>query len=854
MPAAARVDLFASLRAHAAALPEKAAILAPGNPPLTYRRLQAWMDETAATLGGIGLKSGDTVAAVLPDGSELLCAFLGIAGVCAFAPLNPALAESEFERMLSDLRPAVLIAWAGLSAAAVRAAGALGIPVLEAGPSTEPGAGLFRVCIPNEPPVRCSHSGGDDAALLLHTSATTGRAKVVAISHAKLYAMAANSTEALGLTANDRFLSMMPLFHLQGLLSSVEQLMACGSVVCAGNYAPGSFRAWMGEFHPTWYTAGPALHRAILAEAREDPTVLWRSPLRFARSIGAALPPAVLAELEEALAAPVLEGYGLTEAGPVTSNPLPPGVRKTGSAGVKLGVDVSIIDEAGNVQTPGATGEIVVRGPSVIEAYRDDPEATRGAFRDGWLRTGDLGYFDSDGYLFVVGRVKEMINRGGEKILPGEIDHVLQEHPAVMDAAAFSIPHPTLGEDVAAAVVLRSGSVPKASELRQFAATRLAPFKVPHRIMVLDAIPKSPTGKPQRGLLAKRAQAEAVAGATRALSPLEEQLVGIWERALPRAPVGVDDDFFALGGDSFALTLMLAEVQDTFGEIADPSEFFASATVATLARLIESRSDAPVTANPSVLALQPHGPRAPIFCVPGVGMDPYYFRHLVRRLGGEQPFYVLRDLRLSDLGRTTTIEQLAQRLALAVHSVRPDGPYVLSGHCFGGIIAFELARQLALTGDPVSLLVLFDTPTPGYPKVLRRGASYVREAVRFPFNRNVTARDVFAHMRFLAGLARRRLQNRLPQSAQPWPPYEIAARQYSPQPYPGRICVILAAEQCSTRILEDVRLGWQDFARGGFEYKIVPGDHNTMFTEPYVHQVGDHLEQALRSLRPPLAV
>jgi acyl-CoA synthetase (AMP-forming)/AMP-acid ligase II len=250
------------------------------------------------------------------------------------------------------------------------------------------------------------------------------------------------------------------------------------------------------------------LNRAILTLARAHPEVFRRIPLRLIRSTGATPEPEALAWLEKAAGVPVLAGYGLTETGGVTRET--PDARKPGSAGRSSGLEVAIMDPLDKVLASGLEGEIAVRGASVTPGYVDDPEANQAAFRDGWFHTGDIGRLDSEGFLFITGRLREIIDRGGEKIVPQEVDEVLAAHPALADAAAFGVAHGTLGEDVAAAVVLRSGAAASELELRRFAANRLARFKVPRRIVFMDAIPRTATGKAQRGVLAEQFRSRAL--------------------------------------------------------------------------------------------------------------------------------------------------------------------------------------------------------------------------------------------------------------------------------------------------------------------------------------------------------
>ena len=382
------------------------------------------------------------------------------------------------------------------------------------------GIGILRlVTTPGEPAGSFRIEGGavgaeattglaeaSDTALLLHTSGTTSRPKLVPLSHANLAASALHIGQTLTLTANDRCLNIMPLFHIHGLVAAVlSSLASGGSVFCTPGFNALRFSQWLGEAQPTWYTAVPTMHQAILARVARNPDALAKAKLRFIRSSSASLPAQVMAELEATFGCPVIESYGMTEAShQMTSNRLPPGARKPGSVGVAAGPEVAIMAQDGRLLKPGETGEIVIRGPNVIAGYENNPEANASAFAHGWFHTGDQGMLDDDLYLRVTGRLKEIINRGGEKISPLEVDEVLMDHPAVAQVVTFAMPHEKLGEEVAAAIVLREGFNASEAEIRSFAYSRLAEFKVPRKIVILEEIPKGATGKLQRiGLAAK---------------------------------------------------------------------------------------------------------------------------------------------------------------------------------------------------------------------------------------------------------------------------------------------------------------------------------------------------------------
>ncbi len=482
------------------------AIAAPEREPLTYGGLRDQVGRAGAALGKAGIGAGDRVAIVLPNGPEMAACFLATAAYATAAPLNPAYRVDEFAFYLEDLRAKALILEAGTGGAAVEAAERVGVPIIGLAPEAGAGAGTFTLDIPSSVAGRGNGDDRDDAALVLHTSGTTSRPKIVPLSGANLCASAGNIAGWLSLEPGDRCLNIMPLFHIHGLMAGVmASLHAGATVICTPGFNALRVFAWLDETAPTWLTAVPTMHQAILARAARNREIVTRRRLRLLRSSSSSLPAPVMGELEAAFDAPVIESYGMTEAShQMTSNPLPPAERRPGGVGLAAGPEVAIMDEAGTLQPPGTEGEVVIRGANVTRGYENNPEANRAAFSDGWFRTGDQGVMDAAGYLTLTGRLKEIINRGGEKIAPREVDDVLMAHPAVAQAVAFALPHPKLGEDVAAVIVLREGADAGERELRAFAAESLADFKVPRTILFRDEIPKGATGKLQRIGLAEK--------------------------------------------------------------------------------------------------------------------------------------------------------------------------------------------------------------------------------------------------------------------------------------------------------------------------------------------------------------
>jgi acyl-CoA synthetase (AMP-forming)/AMP-acid ligase II len=488
----------------AAGAQEHPAIRAPGRPPLTFAGLRALADRTVAALNRIGIGRNDRVAIVLPNGPEMAAAFVAIACGATTAPLNPAYRDEEFAFYLDDLKAKALVALKGADTPARTVAARLGIPVLD----LVPGAAAGEFTLEGGTPATAAWpgpAGSDDVALVLHTSGTTARPKIVPLTHGNVTASAGNIRATLALTPDDACLNIMPLFHIHGLMAATLASLAAGSaVICTPGFDALRLFRWLDAERPTWLTAVPTMHQAILARAGRNAEIIARAPLRFLRSSSASLPGPVMLALEQTFDAPLVESYGMTEAShQMASNPLA-GPRKPGSVGIAAGPEIAIMDDNGTILPRGGIGEVVIRGPNVTKGYENNPEANAKAFANGWFRTGDQGTFDAEGYLTLTGRLKELINRGGEKVSPLEVDGVLSAHPAVAQALTFAIPHPKLGEEVGAAIVLREGAELTEHELRDFAATRLADFKVPRKVVFLAEIPKGATGKLQRIGLAEK--------------------------------------------------------------------------------------------------------------------------------------------------------------------------------------------------------------------------------------------------------------------------------------------------------------------------------------------------------------
>ena len=623
------------------------AILAPGRAPLSYGRLYQHIRQKRHALRAMGIGRHDRVAVVLPNGPEMAVAILTVAASAVCAPMNPAYGSTELERYFADLRPRALLT-AGFDSPARRVALSRGVAVVELSTAEDAEAGLFSFTGDHGDTPSDDLVSPSDVALLLLTSGTTSRPKIVPLTHTNICTSAYSSCAALALRETDRCLNVMPLFHGHGLIANVLSSLAAGaSVACTFECDVNSFFGWLTEFRPTWYSAVPTMHQAILAHARRHGERADHR-LRFVRSGSAPLSPRIFAELEQTFATCVIENYGMMEAAssPVTCNPLPPRRRKVGSVGVPVSLDIAVLDEGGGFLPSGQTGQVVVRGASVMSGYDNDLIATEAAFFGDWFKTGDQGFFDEDGYLFLVGRSQEVINRGGEKIAPQEVDKVLLEHPAVADAITFAVPHPTLGQDVASAIVLRHDAAATPNDIRRFVSGRVADFKVPRQVLIVTELPKGPTGKVLRvGLAAKLGLANYAAMPRTFVAPrtaLEKVLAGIWVDVLGIEQVGIHDDFFVLGGDSLSVAKLVAQVYDAVDFEIEVSRFFEAPTIAETAHDFETLMQAGQAERlSSVIKGVPRGDRVPA----SIAQERLW--QLQRALRGMPFFNTLYTLRLT---------------------------------------------------------------------------------------------------------------------------------------------------------------------------------------------------------------
>ncbi|MBY8977773.1 AMP-binding protein [Rhodobacteraceae bacterium NNCM2] len=593
-----RLTLLQVLERRARLSPASAAILSPDGQVLTNERFAHGAASVAAQFRALGYGRGARVALVLENGPEYAAVVTSIAAAVACAPLNPNLAEGVWAETFAHLRIEAVAMVPSANPVAAAAARASGLPVIAIGFDGGLGGGGIR--LDGEPRGAPSPDGMpelEDTAFVLATSGTTSRPKVVPLTQLNISHSAENTARALELTAQDTLLGVLPMHHAHGLISGLMSTLASGaSVICMPRFdAPGFFDL-LQRMRPSWYTAVPAIHQAVLEAAASYPEGCRDHSLRLIRSASAPLPAERFAALSALFGVPIIETFGMTEAtSQIASNPLAPGRQKARSVGVAAGPEIAILGDDGAHLPPGQNGEIILRGPNIARGY-DDPEATRAAFtQDGWFRTGDLGHLDDEGYLFIVGRLKEVINRGGEKLLPQRIEAVLSQHPHVREAAVFAAPHPRLGEDVAAAIVPADGAEIDQAALRRFAVDSklLSDSEIPRLFVVTDAIPRTAMGKVQRaqlatafGLTVERFGAER--GSALPETEVETALARIWGEVFNLPYIGVEDDFFRLGGDSLLAVQIAIRIGEAFDIMLTLRSLFEAPTIRELARLVET--------------------------------------------------------------------------------------------------------------------------------------------------------------------------------------------------------------------------------------------------------------------------
>ncbi|MDJ1468330.1 non-ribosomal peptide synthetase [Xanthocytophaga flava] len=871
--------------------PTKVFLFARNRESLTYQQAYLHSKKAADVLYSLGIRHNDRIAMIMPTTPETKVAFLALTMVATCAPMNPTYRHSEFEFFFTDLNVKALFTYEGFDTIARQVAQEKNIPVIEIKANPDAPAGAFDFVNIDWVTETAPYADLEDVAMVLHTSGTTSRPKIVPLTHRNIYLAGWNTTQTLELTAEDRSLNVLPLFHVHGLIGVLfTTLVHGGTIICTNGFEVDTFFEYLRDTYPTWYTAGPTVHQAILERAGLYPDIIKNHTLKFIRSASASLSPSVLNAIESTFRVPLVESYGLSEASHILSNPMPPRARKTGSVGIPAGTEVAIMDENGNFLAAGQPGEIVAKGLNVTQGYADNPEANASAFINGWFRTGDQGYFDEDGYFFITGRIKEIINRAGEKVSPRELDDLLITHGSVAEVAAFSIPHELLGEDVAVAIVKREGSILTAMDVKAFVAQHFAHYKVPGRVIFVDQIPKGPTGKVQRRLLPSLLGLLDADG--KVIPPTAEELTThegnhvepktflgyvireIWKSVLKLEHISIHDNFFMIGGNSLLAARVIGEIERQTGNRLPTSILFSHPTIADLKKLIfnQSLSDA----WKCLVPVRKEGSKVPIYCThPNSGGIEYVYR-LAEYLDPDQPVYGLQAVGLD--GKTEPLnsnEEMAEYFIQQILEVQPQGPYNLAGYSSGGSVAYAMAQILTSRGYEVNQLFMFDTYPPArFPFNSRVQLPYLaKNALLFltnPLDRTYYKdTNKWKVMQEEIGSFTQELKKKVDSklNKQPIPVMKaehmksdelndklvetedkirtacyVAHYNYHMQPYKGDLVLVRSLNN-ETRLLKNVSFGWNKLVKGRLSVHDVPADHFDIFLHDHTTKMTAEIVQ-----------
>ncbi|MBL7952769.1 MAG: AMP-binding protein [Flavobacteriales bacterium] len=843
--------LHDTLLRHAEQRPGKEALRALDGRAISYGELPHRLGAVQRWVAGVGVPYGQVLAVAMSNGADAVLTLLGASLHATLSPLDPDLGPAEIRSMLEQVGAKGIltdVAHAGrLSALAAELGVPLFIPPFQGsgdlGTLSGGANGGFIAPTP-------------DHVLLLHrTSGTTGTSKRVPLRANNIGIQARNTADSLNLTDQDRIVNVMPIFHMHGFGCLSGTLWSGGTVICTPGHDGKHYAEWVRTHKPTWFSASPTILHDITRAHRQDPLLKEEAPYRFIRSLSAAIPFGLAEEIERATVAPLVEQYGLTEAlSPVIANHPPPGSRKLGSIGKAYRTEVRIMDQEGREVLNGEVGEITLKGPGVIEAYAETPELNAKAWFGDHFRTGDLGYRDDDGRIYITGRSKEEINRGGEKISPYEVEAALAGHPGVKVAAAFAVPHPTLGDEVALAYV-PVGAPVGSEELRRWMLGRIAAFKAPKKYFVVDELPTTATGKVKRYALAgllndgspieiaeangattmepyERAVAQALAaGPLLGVDPevlpadyVQRTVALVWGQELGLERVLLTDDFFLLGGDSLSGVRICGRLCDMLGCQVKLVDLFRNPKLKDFA--VELGRTETTRRWTNLAPIRSTGSRLPFVCVHG---DEGNY-NIPRLLNEDRPFLGFMHQGEDGLGmKHQTIRSIARHYANELLDARPDGPYILSGFSMGGVIAFEMARRLVSLGKEVPLLVLLDARGPDF--------NWWRYAPR-------------TKLADLRGDLLRPRCDRYLDRGQPIPfklrnfyiinTYRRALERYQPKPYSGKVLLVRSRQRANEPA------GWQNLLLGDVHTRVLPGEHLTILREPHVRAVVAAVEEYLR--------
>lgn len=847
--------LYGKLIDHAKDRPQAIALMSIDGGAVRYRDLPHRLAAMQQWLRGEGGMRGEVYGVAMSNGAMLALVLLGASLAASLTPLDAEMGVAELIAVLKHVGARGVITDEAHKEKLSAVARELSIRLLVV--RQEEGAPLGTLAGEPVGNATFEHPGPEHVLLLHRTSGTTGTSKRVPLRALNISTQARNTAESLRLTHDDRIVQVMPLFHMHGFGCLTGTLWSGGTVVCTPGHDGSRFPEWVDAFKPTWLSAAPTILRDIARAHANDPDLSTRVPLRFVRSLSAAIPMALIEELERTTKAPLVEQYGLTEAlSPVIANVPPPGPRRLGTLGKPFNNEVRIVGEDGEERATGEIGEIVLRGAGVIKGYAEAPDVNARSWFGEWFRTGDLGLVDDDGFVHLTGRLKEEINRGGEKIGPQEVEEAIAGHPGVKAAAAFATPHPTLGEEVTLAYVPVNGAL-EADDLRRWMQERIAPQKVPKRFYALPALPVTATGKIRRTELARivhegehpSLENRTTAGLTEAYEKavaqalevghdahvnsdgrnpatyVERVVAMVWGQELGRDRLLLSDDFFLLGGDSLSGVRASVRLSEILGTKVDLADLFRSPTLGRYAEEIGANGREQRWKN--LAPIRTHGHLMPFVCVHG---DEGNY-NLPRLLDHGRPFYGFMHQGEDGQGmRYQTIRSIARHYVNELRDAIPEGPCILAGFSTGGVIAFEMARILRGLGREVPVLVILDARGPKFNWWLHA-----------PRTKLADLRGEFLRPRCERYLRRGEVIPYKLRNFYVINTYRRAVERYKPAPYAGDVLFIHSTQR------EHDPTGWEDLFQGNVTYRTVEGSHLNILREPNVRELAAVIRRHLEA-------
>lgn len=693
--------------------------MAPGRTPLSNRRFYDLVVTTVETLNRMGIGRQNRVAVVAPGGPLAATAYAAISCGTTCTVLNPASTTSEFETLFGQMKIDTLVHHGDSIAVAV--AQTCGLDTIAVIARDDEEAGWFTL---TGDPVRRSVSDGfshpDDLAMLLPTSGTTGVSKIVPVTHRTMIArLGPNLGE--GVFPKGRLLHMMPIFHYSGQGYVLRMLVTNSGVICLPGFEIASFFEALDEFKPIGFGGVATMFQSIVAQADLYKASIRGHSLQYIRADGMALPTYLKDAMESLFGVSLVHSYASTEAGIMAMCGLSWANCKPGTVGKPFQSEVRIVNENGGAVSVGQMGEIVVRGASVFDGYEGNPAANADAFREGWFHTGDVGYVDADGDLSITGRIKEIINRGGQKVSPAEVERVIETHPAVIEAAVFGIQDANLGEEIAAAIIARDSLPVSVDDLRQFLGTFLAEYKIPRHILFVNALPKTPLGKIERYKLTERYQGLASADKRRqpdddsdARTPVERALVGLWSAILekPASVIGIGNTFQSQGGTSLSAARLIFRIRDTFQIGIKLLDLFDAPTIreqAVVVERLQARGATHLNESSTLIPIRVAGNRPPLYCIHALEGGILLYRGLAAYLDPEQPVFGLQAVGFEGgEAPLDSIDAISHHHLAQIEAVQTSGPYLIAGYSMGGRIALEIGRKLRETGHQAVHVLMID--------------------------------------------------------------------------------------------------------------------------------------------------